>query len=31
MIATSSETTEPNSIDAIVTTSPENTEPEPLG
>jgi hypothetical protein len=31
MIAASSDATEPVSIDALVTTSPENTEPEPVG
>ena len=30
-VSASSDTTEDNSIDSLVTTSPENTEPEPLG
>jgi hypothetical protein len=30
-VAASSDATEPASIEAIVATSPENTEPEPLG
>lgn len=31
IVSAMSETTEPVSIDALVATSPENTEPEPLG
>ena len=31
MVSASSDATEPNTIDALVATSPENTEPEPLG
>jgi len=31
LVLTSSDSTEGKPIDALVTTSPENTEPEPLG
>ena len=31
IVSASSDATEPNTIDALVATSPENTEPEPLG